>query len=82
MSVIAIPKALRMILGEEATDALITVINNVDLEGKKELATKGDIQALKNDITRLEGEMKLIRWMLGVVLAGVVSLILKVFLIV
>jgi len=41
-----------------------------------ELATKADIKA---EVTRLEGEIRLNRWMLGILLAGVASLILKTF---
>lgn len=79
MSVITIPKPLRLILGEEATDALVTVINNVDLESKKELATKGDIQTLKTDVVRLEGKITLLQWMLGILIASNISLVLKAF---
>ncbi|MBF0540229.1 MAG: DUF1640 domain-containing protein [Nitrospirae bacterium] len=83
MSVIAIPKPLRVIICEEATDALITVINKVDIESKNELATKSDIASLESRlsdrITRGEGEIKLLRWMVGFVLAVTMTLILKAF---
>lgn len=59
-----------------------------------QLATKGDLlevkHELKADIASLEarlenrlvcveGEMKLIKWMMGILLAGVMSLVLKAF---
>ena len=48
-----------------------------------QLATKADLLSLRNDMglgfSRIEGEMKLTRWMLGILLGGVASLILKTF---
>lgn len=41
-----------------------------------EVATKQDIALLRKD---LEGEIKLLKWMMGAVLAGIISLILKTF---
>jgi len=35
--------------------------------------------ATKADMVRLEGELKLIRWMLGLVIGGVLALVLKTF---
>ncbi len=79
MSVISIPKPLREKLGDEATDAFVEVIREIELESKKELATKDDIRALKDDIIKIEGEIKLIKWIISVMLAGVISLVLKAF---
>jgi hypothetical protein len=49
----------------------------------RELATKSDLEGLKSEMhvrfERIDGELKLNRWMLGVLLAGVVSLVLKAF---
>ncbi|MFM8340660.1 MAG: DUF1640 domain-containing protein [Methylomonas sp.] len=53
----------------------------------KELAIKQDIRLEVRDLEyrldarfeRVDGELKLIRWMLGVMLAGVMSLVLKAF---
>ncbi|MBF0319309.1 MAG: hypothetical protein HQL01_05850 [Nitrospirae bacterium] len=63
MSVIAIPKSLREKLGDEASEAFVDIINKVDGESKKELATKADIAALKSDIllleTRLDSKIRL-----------------------
>ena len=48
-----------------------------------ELATKGDIADLRHEIKeldlRIHGEMLLLKWMLGILIAGVASLILKSF---
>ena len=53
----------------------------------KELATKQDIRLEVRDLEhrldarfeRIDGELKLTRWMLGLMLAGVMSLVLKAF---
>ncbi|MBF0180950.1 MAG: DUF1640 domain-containing protein [Magnetococcales bacterium] len=42
----------------------------------KELATKGDLRELKLEIM---AEIHLLKWMLGVLMAGVLALILKTF---
>ena len=48
-----------------------------------DVATGRDIERLdakmENRFERLDGELRLVRWMLGIVLAGVLSLILKAF---
>jgi len=49
--------------------------------------TKHDLTEAKNELKtemnvrfeRIDGELKLNRWMLGVLLAGVISLVLKAF---
>ena len=38
-----------------------------------------DILATKTDIAPIKAELLVVKWMLGVVLAGIVSLILKAF---
>lgn len=53
----------------------------------KELATKEYLSPEIRDIEqridtrfeRIDGELKLMRWMLGMVLAGIISLVLKAF---
>jgi hypothetical protein len=54
-----------------------------EAQGEAELATKRDIERLEAKLdTRFErqdGELRLNRWMLGLMLAGVVSLVLKAF---
>jgi len=44
-----------------------------------QLATKTDISRLELKLTEDEGEFKLIKWMLGIVLGGVIALVLKAF---
>jgi len=52
-------------------------------QGEAEIATKRDIERLEAKLDtrfeRIDGESRLNRWMLGLMLAGVVSLILKAF---
>ncbi len=83
MTVISIPKALREKLGDEATDAFVEVIKAIDLDSRKELATKTDIAKLDGKIDKvkseLDGELNLLKWMVGIMLAGVISLVLKAF---
>lgn len=43
------------------------------------LATKQDISRLELKLAEHDGEFKLIRWMMGLVLGGVVALVLKAF---
>lgn len=54
-----------------------------EVQAESDLAIKRDISDLRRDIDirfeRIDGELKLNRWMLGVLLAGVVSLVLKAF---
>ena len=63
-------------LNEQAAKEIAEVIREVSLESQKELATKGDLRQLKIEI---DGELKLIKWMLGILIAGVISLVLKAF---
>ncbi|MBF0488549.1 MAG: hypothetical protein HQK98_10335 [Nitrospirae bacterium] len=64
MSVIAIPKPLREKLGEEATDALIEVLNKVEpdtarikAELTNELATKADVVELRVEIEKVRSDL-------------------------
>jgi len=45
-------------------------------QANAELASKGDLREME---LRLGGELKLHRWMLGFMLAGIASLVLKAF---
>ena len=58
MTLLTIPRPLRDKLGEEATDAFIEVLKNVDFEGKRDLATKSDIQDVKAEIQLIRSELK------------------------
>ncbi len=44
-----------------------------------QLATKTDISRLELKLIEHEGEFKLIKWMLGIILGGVIALVLKAF---
>ncbi|MBF0318196.1 MAG: hypothetical protein HQL01_00115 [Nitrospirae bacterium] len=52
MSVIAIPKSLREKLGDEATEDLVKVINEVDSSSRKDLATKADLESAKSEMLK------------------------------
>lgn len=43
------------------------------------IATKSDIQDVRIKLVEHDGQFSLIKWMLGVLLAGVISLVLKAF---
>ncbi len=64
----------------EAEAAALSEVLEVNL---KELATKDDLKALEMKLDgrfeRLMGDIMLLKWMLGILIAGVVSLILKSF---
>ena len=77
MSVITIPRVLREKLGEEATEALVEVINKTEpdsakikAELSKEMATKEDIFRLELKIEAVKSEIDKskvdsIKWMLA-----------------
>ena len=70
-------------ISQVQAEAVVRVI----AEAQKSLITKHDLNEVKNDLKaemkvrfeRIDGELKLNRWMLGVLLAGVISLVLKAF---
>ncbi len=43
------------------------------------LATKADIFAVRQELADVRADVRLLKWMLGVVLGGVVALLLKAF---
>jgi len=43
------------------------------------LATKGDIQGVKDRLMVLESEIKLLKWMIGTTLAAVVAIMVRLF---
>jgi hypothetical protein len=51
---------------------------------RQDVATKADLQALESKLetrfAKLEGEFMLVKWMLGLIVAGVVALVMKSFL--
>jgi hypothetical protein len=54
------------------------------IQGSSDLATKADLRdlkaELKMELADVKSEVKLLKWMLGVVVAGVVTLVIKAFL--
>ncbi len=68
---------------QNQSEAVIRVI----VEAQDGLVTKHDLIEVKNEIKsdisirfeRVDGELKLNRWMLGAILAGVVSIVVKSF---
>ena len=44
-----------------------------------QMATKADISRIELKLVEHDGELKLIKWMLGLLLAGVLALVLKTF---
>ena len=58
----------------EQAEAFSTAFKEVS--GEAELATKRDIEKLEHKVDK---DLTLVKWMLGVLLAGVVSLVMKQF---
>jgi bifunctional DNA-binding transcriptional regulator/antitoxin component of YhaV-PrlF toxin-antitoxin module len=79
MGVITIPKPLRDKLGDEATDSLVDILDRLEQSSQRGLATKEDIHTIELKIARIESDIRLIKWMLGIIIAGILSLILKAF---
>ncbi|MEO5357822.1 MAG: hypothetical protein H7844_11050 [Nitrospirae bacterium YQR-1] len=51
MTVITIPRPLREKLGDDGTDAFIEVINKIDIESKKGLATEAGLLLVETRLT-------------------------------
>ena len=68
---------------QKQSEAVIRVI----VSAQDGLVTKHDLTEVKNELKsdmslrfeRVDGELKLNRWMLGVILAGVISIVAKSF---
>lgn len=43
------------------------------------LATRSDIERVERKLIEFEGEFKAIKWMLGIIVGGVVMLVLRAF---
>jgi hypothetical protein len=43
------------------------------------LATRSDIECIERKLIEFEGEFKAIKWMLGIIVGGVVMLVLRAF---
>ncbi len=79
---------------EEQAEAIVDGINSAREADIATLATKADLAALKADLAalaaaakadlrevelRLSGEITLLKWMMGLVIAGILALILKAY---
>ena len=73
---------LKVKLGERETKALFEVVDHKFDSKKDELATKLDIEHLKLEIEKVLSEVTISKWMLGVVITGILALILKTFLLI
>jgi len=80
-------KIVKQLKGAGFEEREAEAISNALAESQKavieDLATKFDLKALESkidkDLTEIKAEQRLIKWMLGFVLAGVAALILKSF---
>lgn len=80
----AFVKQLRESGFEEAqAEALVEAFRKAQEVHLEELATRYDLKELElkidNKLEAIKGEINLIKWMMGILLAGTVSLILKAF---
>ena len=68
---------------ESQAEALAAQLKKVQEGSVASLATKQDLKELElrveNKLESMRGEITLLKWMMGFVLAGVVSLVLKAF---
>ena len=44
-----------------------------------QLATKQDIRDVRSDISRLERDLFVLKWMMGMMIGGIIALVLKAF---
>lgn len=74
---------LKLKIGERETKAFFTLIENKIEAKKDELASKYDVEKvradLKLEIEKVNSQLLVIKWMLGVVLAGIISIMLKTY---
>jgi hypothetical protein len=68
---------------EEQAKGMAEAIRDVQAAHLQDVVTKADLQALElrmeSKLVRIEGEITLIKWMLGILIAGVLSLVVKAF---
>lgn len=70
-------KALRAVGFDDAqAEVLSEALKDAQDIRLADLATKADLRELE---LKMEGELKLLKWMVGAILAGIVSLVLKAF---
>ncbi len=83
VSEIKLYEIFKVKFGEKEAEVIVEGIKQEvkeELAAQKEiLATKADIHNLKIDIEKLRSEFLVVKWMLGLILAGILSLIVKIF---
>ncbi|MBF0458125.1 MAG: DUF1640 domain-containing protein [Nitrospirae bacterium] len=77
MSVIAIPRSLREKSGDDGVDGLITVINEVGLGSRLNMATKADLREVKDDNRALRDNMSKLEMKLEVKMESIMAEIEK-----
>lgn len=76
ISEITLFNTLKSKLGEHEAQVVVEGIKSTVME---EFNTKKDLLATKMDIEQVKAELLVLKWMLGFLLAGMLSLILKTF---
>lgn len=67
-----VPEAQAKAEAQALAEALSESASNI-------LATKHDITDLKQEMAEIKADIRLLKWMLGVVLGGIVALVLRSF---
>lgn len=74
---------LKIKLGEKETKTLIDFVEDNARSQKDSLATRLDLEKTKSElileIEKVKADVTVIKWMLGVVIAGILSLVVKSF---
>jgi len=63
-------------MSQEQAEGITQVVKQAQDAHLEQLATKGDINIR---FERVDGEIRLVKWMLGLVIAGIFALLLKSF---
>ena len=83
ISEITLFNTLKIKLGEHEAQIVVEGIKSAvaeEFKNKKDmLATKDDIHRVENEIEKVKSRLLIMEWMLGFVLAGILSLIVKSF---
>ena len=83
VSEIKLYEIFKVKFGEKDAEVIIEGIKQEvkgELASQKDiLATKEDIHNLEIDIEKLRSEFLVVKWMLGLILAGIISLVVKTF---
>jgi len=64
-------------LPSQQAEAIASAVRKAN--GSSDVATKGDIALVRKDTDGIRSELAVHRWMLGFVVAGVLSLVVKTF---